>query len=383
MRAFPSKELKFALLAILAATHVTVWGANYTIQGELRYEIPNLEELKRKMSGRDRPKTKDSEKLAKVLPRIEDIPNVLLRQFQVDVDDDCRWKVTCVLVGNSNFNSFVTQYDNQNISYYYLLPSGNTNLTSLIVEETLVPRTYTSAAGEYAWLAFASGCYFRNLTNGMATSFGTVRSPSGIHKRYELPVTFTLSEAPPYVPMHVEYRTASLPSVTEDGAVRMNSLGPEFPENGYVSGELKSLGFTNKFGLGIPTAFEYRAYGPFTDASGTNRLQCTLVVQGTVTNISLREQKTELGIPNRISVDDRRSEQPAARYIITNGVLPATESQTVLAAHKRAKRLAEKTREAQGSRVRVGRGLFLAVAAFFFVLPLLAIMFKSKARKSQ
>jgi hypothetical protein len=40
-------------------------------------------------------------------PTIEELRRPLFRRFQVEIDERGRWKIRIVLVGNTNFDSFI------------------------------------------------------------------------------------------------------------------------------------------------------------------------------------------------------------------------------------------------------------------------------------
>src|SRR5207249_3793457 len=103
----------------------------------------------------------------------------LLREFTLSVQD-CSWKISIVQVGNKDFDHFFYAYDGTNMTYY-ATPADRSRYANIsgIVESSPVPRTWTSSCGEYVWLAFASGCYFSSITNGMAVSFRALNSPLG------------------------------------------------------------------------------------------------------------------------------------------------------------------------------------------------------------
>ena len=198
----------------------------------------------------------------------------LSREFEVVVDD-CDWKVTIVLVGNTQFDSFVYSGDGSRVDHYSTLPGGRRISSS--TEDSPVPGTRTSAAGEYVWLAFASGCYLRGRTNDLITSFDRRQTAPDFVQRYEVPCRVSLSPVSPFLPLEILYVKTNQNS---------RPLPASFGTNGYVSAALKSSAFTNVNGLTIPTKFEYRKFQPMFEAKTTNDLRLVLLVSGSVTNIS-------------------------------------------------------------------------------------------------
>ena len=281
----------------------------------------------------------------------------LERVFDLSVED-CSWKMKIVLVGNTNYDYFSYVYDGTNLYYSSkflpntadrLLKSKNseqhTSFTNLLeamaVESGAVPRTITSAAGEYVWLAFASGCYFQGLTNNMATCLKSIRSRSGLMQRYQVPCHFSLSPLPPYLPMHVQYLKTNIESLGDDGKLVSHDLQPPF-QGGYIRSEFTATAVTN-FGMyQFPALFVYREYMPSPKTPTTTNLFCTLMVEGAIlslaTNDSERSPNESISPSGRIVVHDSRIEGPAAMYVVSNTAIPEINSPIVAKAASNALR---------------------------------------------
>ena len=110
---------------------------------------------------------------------------------------NCSWRRSIVQRGNTNFDAFVFTFDGVNLLYYALPSSAQFTNGSGTIEESPVPHAWTTAAGEFPWLAFASGCYFGELTNNMILSFHPLQNGNGFFRRYEVPGRFNMSTLPP------------------------------------------------------------------------------------------------------------------------------------------------------------------------------------------
>jgi hypothetical protein len=266
----------------------------------------------------------------------------LLREFEVLLDDRA-WKIRVVLVGNTNFDSFVYSYDGTNLLHNPIPPRARREsgaMQSVTVETSPVPATITSAGGEYPWLAFASGCYFKRQTNSRALSFLWARSRNGAVRRYEEPCRIESSAAPPYLPTMIEYKSTNQGVfVGEDGLFGVIPLPSFFGKGGYTRAVFKSGGFTNVQGRSFPTSFEYRIYRPKPDATTTNDLSCVVIVRGKVTSISTRNQAVDCALPDKsYMVNDLRVSEPNVLYPVRDGHIPAVDSEVVETAREDARR---------------------------------------------
>lgn len=273
----------------------------------------------------------------------------LLREFEV-LSDNCAWKIRVVLVGNTNFDSFIYSYDGTNLLQYSIPGSARAKggaMASVTVEASAVPATVTSAAGEYLWLAFASGCYFKGQTNDRALSFERPKSKYGVVRRFEVSCRVAPSSSPPYLPTAIDYvSTTQATVVQDDGTLGVVALTPSFGDGGYTSAEFKSGGFTNVQGLSFPTHFEYRKYRPNPDAKTTNDLTCVLIVRGEVTSISTKEEGVNCALPDRsFMIYDLRVPEPNVLYPIRDGRIPAVNSEVVEAAREKALNRLKQSRE--------------------------------------
>jgi len=252
--------------------------------------------------------------------------------------DDHAWKIRVVLVGNTNFDSFIYSYDRTNLLDYAISASAKTTdgpMPSVSVEASPVPRTITSSGREYPLLAFASGMYFRGQTNNRALSFEELRSKSGLVRRYEVPCRIASSGSPPYLPTAVDYVSTNWATFLEDdGTLSSWPLPEAFRERGFTSAEFRSSGFTNVHGLSLPTSFDYRRYMLKPDAKKTNDLSCILKVRGEVTSISTTNQRVDCTLPaKRYMVGDLRVPDRQVLYPISDGRIPAVDSKVAKAGH--------------------------------------------------
>jgi len=283
---------------------------NYSVKGELSYEL-------QRPNGKSEP---------------------LLRQYEMQVED-CKWKVIVRLEPSNDERTFVYQYDGQNITYYVGRPAQAGGNIAGMVESVEAPQTWLSTAGEFAWLALASHCYFAQITNGRALFFEVAQSPSGLIRRYYVPVSFTLSLSEPHLPTHVTYSTDKFYTVGNDGILQANDVSNLYPGiyQPYKCGEFAAQSFTNLHDLTFPTRFEYRAFRPRPNAKTASELKCMLIVRGTATSFEFGEHSGGYTLPSgRAFVQDLRGPQSLTLLKVTNGVVPGTNDPQVLTAQKRA-----------------------------------------------
>ena len=301
------------------------------------------------------------------------------REFEVVVNGS-EWSVKVVLVGNKEFDSFVSSYDGTNLVSYFVLAKKVAASAAGTVEQVPVPHTATSAAGEFAWLAFASGRYFMGLTNHAALSFRLLKSPGGLVRRYEQPCRFTLRPEPPHLPTRVEYLLNQLVFLTDEGKTVTQSLAPPF-EAGYVAAEFSASAFTNAGGLWLPTEFQYNGYQPRPGAKAASDLLCTLRVRGFATSVSVGEASWA-GLPRgKVFLEDRRVPEAGVLYPITNGTVPLAGSEEVAKARVRARRInaeAER-RPAAGHPL---RRLVVIGCLVVSALPLIYLCRRSETRRN-
>ncbi len=327
------------LIAILLVTpRCEVFGLNFTVAGELRYEIQR--------------------------PQGENEP--LFRHYEIVVDD-CNWKVSVELDRSTNRNIFVYQYDGANLVYYAQNPTTGAKVLSGMVEHSLVPQTWLSTAGEFVWLAFASHCYFEQVTNATVWSFEALRSRSGIVRRFEVPCEYSFAVEQPHLLNRVSYFTDKVLFLKDDGSLSA------IPSPTFLSGEFRSSNFTNVSGFSFPTLFEYRAFRMKPDVKTTNDLSCILVVTGTATNLSVNSKSVTTVLPaSRAYIQDLRVAQPRTFVRITNGVIPTTNHPIVESAQKRSARsaaIAELAAKAERPKRSIQRNLILLALAIAFVVP--------------
>ena len=304
----------------------SAFSMSYSIRGTLSYESHGISE---------------PEGLKKV---------PLERDFEVLVDG-CNWRVKMVPVGNTNYSYFLTAYDGSNVVYVSRLnaqarerltrkyASGQTRtplFSSCVVDSSPVPGRIAPVADAYAWLAFASGCYFKALTNGTALDYHPLATPSGLFSaRRDLPTRFKLSPVSPYLPIQVDYLWTNRAAMMPDGKVISYDLPAPF-RRGFLAAQFKAEGFTNVGGGSFPSKFEVKEYAPLPTATSESDFRCMVIVRGSVTAISTAPQQW----PNELAgetfhVTDRRFPN-SPTYLITNGVAPAPGDAMLVLAEKRA-----------------------------------------------
>jgi hypothetical protein len=254
-------------------------------------------------------------------------PQPLQREFEVRLDE-AAWRIRVVPVGNTNFDSFIYSYDGTNLLHYFLRAKGRRDqvpLQSVTVEESPVPATATSAAGEYVWLALASGQYFKAQTNGTALSLEQLRSRTGLVKRYRQPCRALLSPAPPYLPIEVDYtQTNTWATLQDDGTPAFGPPPDAFGEAGYVGAQFRASGFRRVNGLTFPTEFEYRKFALNRDARTSSDRSCSVTVRANVKTISTLGEKVDCALPGKDwMIWDLREHGRPALYPVHDGLIPA------------------------------------------------------------
>jgi len=288
---------------------------------------------------------------------------MLRRDFEVFVTG-CTWKVKVYPIGNANFDYFLTTYDGTNIIYFDQVsssaqarlseravekyaselarnknPSPNiTNvLGSCVVESSPVPRSRSSTANAYIWLAFASGCYFKNLPNGVALDLNAIESPGAFFsRRQETRVQYVLNSAPPFLPVEVEYISTNLLNLSTSGQLLQLGMPPAL-RKGFVSASFKSEAFTNVDGQTFPTKFEMRENISLQNAKTTNDVHCHLIVRGEVRSVSASQGSITNEIAGQVLfAQDLRIPDAPPQYPISNGVVPSVDDPSLAKAKAHA-----------------------------------------------
>ena len=316
-----------------------------------------------------------------------------VREFEV-VADDSIWTTRMIPVGDANYAYYLTTYDGSNILYFDAIrpeveaglladlqakPSGKglkSVLQSCSVEATPVPRARSSTGGVYAWLALASGNYFKALDRGMAVDLYALEARQGlVTARREVPCEFEVSSARPNLPVRVAYFWTNLAHIRGDGVVASRALPLPF-HGRFLAAEYISEAFTNIGGLSIPLKFQIKEYRPLPLATNANDYRCTLIVRGVVTAVSTAWQHRVSDLYGKeLQVTDLRYPY-APMYIIKDGVLPEPNDRRVSAgkaeALRRAGALARQEQRASGR-----RALWVALAVAVFCSPIVVILFRN------
>jgi hypothetical protein len=319
-------------------------------------------------------------------------PKPLIRHFETRVSDSS-WQVQVILDGNTNFEYILYSYASNNISYYARSPfkpalksrDGRTVATntfeSVLVECQPVPRTWTSAGGEFVWLALASAAYFAGVTNSRVLDFQTIDAPRTLSSRHDTLCEFTLSTAPPHLPLSATFwGEKAMLFKRNDGALTA-TIHPHFSETRYISAAYTVDRTTNVDGLLFPKTFTYNAFSPVRGSNGPS--SPFLTVQGTIAGVSIGEPALSPELPTgMVVVRDLRVPEPYVHYCVSNGILPALDSREVVIARTNAQLLAAriKAADAASSTVYRHRRYFVCV---FFLLQLPAIVFLARRMLSR
>jgi hypothetical protein len=309
-----------------------------------------------------------------------DVPNhppVLRRHYCISVSE-CLWQIQVTLDDSKDFISFNYQFDGTNNLGYALMTKSGPDIGSGLVEPGPVPRTWTSAGGEYVWLAYASGCYFRLRNTGSAMSLSDLRSPNNKTLRYEVPADWVCSSNAPFLPISILYHHTADLTLDDDGSVQSTQLPPEFA-SGFVHARYTATALTNVDGLALPIEFDYTIYER-DRIKQSKSLRAAAIVHGTTTNIGPFIPFSQT--PGILHLTDHRTPDPYVVYKVTNGQLP--DLQSALLADARAHGTAvfnnvihqpvlRKTRPTYYQ-----RGIVIAVLAFITLAPLVPIALRWK-----
>jgi hypothetical protein len=317
-----------------------------------------------------------------------------VREFEVLLED-ANWTVRMVPVGDANFSYFLSTYDGTNIMYVdgirpdvqgrllaaaQTQPNGksvNSILPSGLLESSAVPRAMSSTGGAYAWLAFASGAYFKASTNGMAVDLYALETRSGLFTaRRDVPCSFELSSVAPYLPVRVEYRWPNLAYMKADGVIVGRALPSPF-QAGFVAAQFTSEAFTNIGGLSFPSKFEMKEYRPLPSATNASDYRCTLSVRGAVTAISVNPRHGASGLSGvELHVTDLRYPN-APMYTISNGAIPTPADPRIKAATAEALRRLRATTVHDGEKAGNARFFWVSLCGIAFISPLFFIIYRS------
>ncbi len=346
--------LLIVVLLLCSATD-RIFAVNYSIKGTMQYRLQ---------------------------PPNQRANPTIFEHFDLDFDD-CTWTIKVYLDRSDIHAAFVEQYDGRNLLTFQVDPDKPEN-SSGTVEECSVPQTRLASFNEQPWLAFASGCYFREATNGYAISLEAPWSPSGYSQRLVVPATVHLSDAFPHLPDSIAYLKKQLIFFDTDGNLKTNRLSEKYPgmENGYVDAEFKSGGFTNVSGLSFPTIFEFRRNMLVRKANAKYELYCVAVTTGTATNIAVGKLAVQTRpLPTNLYLHDLRVPEPNMLLKVINGMVPSTDSPEILELRKKTAERFKLQRQAQEElKKRHSRYRPLVLLAFsaFFVLPLAYLLFARK-----
>ena len=257
----------------------------------------------------------------------------ILSEFELLVEG-CTWSMKVVQVGNRDYAFDHYSYDGTNLVYYSIPRDQTFTNVAARVESVPVPHRFSPSTGDVVWLAFASGCYLKGVTNNSVICFEPLRSSNGAFRRWELPCKLSLLPEPPYLPQHFELtRTNLLLALDDDGNPFYIPLPNAFPR-GFVCTRFESTEFTNVSGLLLPSAFEYTEYRPAPGAKSENALFCSVRVRGTATLLSTTKAHPDIVLDARATFphDLRVTSGLTPMYRMTNGVIPALDSSVVAGA---------------------------------------------------
>ncbi len=271
----------------------------------------------------------------------------LKREFAVFVKGST-WKIRSRSVGSTNYEYFQTSFDGTNIYYTsklaanaqvmdsgnrLMVTAGSNLLQTIIIEQAPVPRVLPGPGDCFVWLAFASGGYFKSLTNNTVFDFNLLNSPSAgfmQQTRRQVGCRYTLSSVTPNLPSEAEYA---------DYDYATQGRSSESTNNMILGAKFTSEGFTDFDGFFLPTQFKYEKYF-VTRAQNSTSSTLSLTVEGVVSFLSTEDPGWGSDIPNKqVMISDLR--EPGVpglgvMYPTTNGILPSLGSTRMIELRKQA-----------------------------------------------
>jgi hypothetical protein len=288
-----------------------VWGQMYLVKGTFSYKLNIYGEKEQ--------------------------PSPSLRTFEALCNGDA-WRISVHVSDDKQFDSYIYSYDGTNLFYTSIpfSPKVPGSVPGAVIESTPVPQRITYGLGEYIWLAYLSGNYFRTVSNGMAVSFEPIRSNTGFIKRYEVPCKFELAAEAPFLPTNAQYRTTQLITLNDSGDITTFPLHSPY-QSGFVRMNYESHEFTNIGKYFLPLTFEAHEYRMFPAAKSASELFCSVEIQGSATSMSVDNLAWVNDINGKIYVaQDLRVPEPQVVYPITHGVIPSLNSTDVMNATREA-----------------------------------------------
>lgn len=254
---------------------------------------------------------------------LQDQPHPPLKRYFKVTFNDGQWEIRMIL-GTKEFEYFIYQYDGTNLLSFATFPLATQKNATGILESNPVPQSWTSAAGEYVWLAYASSWYFKDLTTHQAMSISPITSSEGLTRREILPCVWKLDSQPPFLPFNVEYTRDVYRHLVKDGLILTNHLAHPF-YNGYSESCLTTSNRTNIGGMNMPKDFHYRKFIPNPKAKTSNDLTCIVLVDGFATNFIVPDTLI-FTKPANLHVRDDRPIEPQVHYPVTNLNIPSTNN---------------------------------------------------------
>jgi hypothetical protein len=307
--------------------------------------------------------------------------------FEITVDD-CKW-----LIRITNFVTDYVEVSCDGVSTYYLNSMAATvkaknergepvgdNVATGIVSASPVPRFPFSGAESAGatWLAYASGCYFRLLTNDVVeppVSFGVTSS----YGRYPMPGDHVSKRAligqrgnGLGTPARVDYLEGAENPFTKQ------PYPPPF-DLGFTNTAFQIVSVTNVFGTEFPSLSRLVTYALF-PGSLTDGPRLEMRQQYEVTTASIQKatplKQYQPDIPGVTSISDVRftDEKGLKLNYDTNKWLTLAQARQTLAFKRAASQLGMPV-------ARPGKALVIGIFVLFLLLPAGALVYKTLTRQ--
>jgi RNA polymerase sigma factor (sigma-70 family) len=260
---------------------------------------------------------------------------VLHRHFTISISNRL-WHITVSMKDkNTGILSLEYRYDGTNTIQYSLFEKFGADVGSGSIETGPVPTWKTSAVGEFAWLAYASGWYFHGRERRAAIWLQELRSPHQLIRRYQMPADWKLAPQEPFQPEELTYYATEWTSLDDSGTINTQ------PVPRHVAGHLRTWDPTTFRGMQIARQFEFRGYR----LAPSGDFPVSYIVRGNATNFCRFIPFPAL--PSTLHLQDNRVPEPSVVYKVTDGAIPPLESESLTNARNKALELLESRRRTQ------------------------------------
>ena len=255
--------------------------------------------------------------------------------FTVSVSN-CNWLIRSTPIHREELDYTEMGYANGEIRMlYHFTKSVNGAETNILVgkvDQNDVPPDDGSTIS-HLWLAYASGCYFAQITN---THLKPVWLLDDFDLRYEgftVNAGWKVSDLTPKLPEFVVYfNDGVLRARDSTGRVSFKARPPY--DGGYTNAIFESLIWTNIGRIALPLAFSFQRFGLKNPAASSNDLALINLIEAQADQVSTAVGRISFGpsFAGTASVADQRFNPPLRDliYTIRDGRWPAKTDSKLL-----------------------------------------------------